>query len=427
MSTTQTTQSPRRPAGATRPGGAKKPIVMISSWPPRLCGIGTFAEEAMEFIQAREPDRPTFVISHLDGRGENVFPILDPTKPDWYVPVVEQVRRLDPYAVHVEHEYGLYNHVEPDGKGDFNTGFLKMLELLHDLPTIVEPHTVHGRLREDEEQFIRRLTDLATVVLFKCEYQKWRLEWTFSNLGWPMPRNIMIVPHGARPDKRWGAHEIDALKDELGLGELKGHHLVGLIGWIQNNKRWDIVTRVWPEMYQKALEATGDEWMLFAAGEMRDPNHRRDYELYVGQLRELERRHMARYFPFVPRGDIYYKVMAICDFVILPSIDETQSGTLARIIALNKPYLTTAPMEGLSSQTVSSEGGLLFTDMPSLKRGIMRLATSEKVRWKLGENLKRYLDDAVSWEVVADKYYQAYAMAADAKQGTASVDIPAEF
>ena len=31
---------------------APKPIVMISSWPPRLCGIATFAEEAMEFIRA---------------------------------------------------------------------------------------------------------------------------------------------------------------------------------------------------------------------------------------------------------------------------------------------------------------------------------------------------------------------------------------
>jgi len=419
------TQTPQNGSPAARRN--LKPIVMISSWPPRLCGIAIFAEEALEFIAAHEPDRSNYVICHTDGEGENVFPIIDLSRRDWYKPVVEQVRKLDPYAVHIQHEYGLFNHHDKGGRSDENAGFLKMLAAMSDLPVIVEPHTVHGRMRSEEEHFVRRLAELCTVLLFKCEYQKWRLDWNFSAHDWPMPKNIMIVPHGARPDKRWGAHEIDDLKAKLGLKDLIGHQMVGLVGWIQNNKRWDIVTQIWPEMYEKILEATGDEWLLFAAGEMRDPDHRADYERYITELRQLEKRRMARYFPFIPRGDIYYKVMAICDFVILPSIDETQSGTLARIIALNKPYITTAPMEGLSSQTVSSEGGLLFTNKATLKRSIMRLATSEKARWKLGENLKRYLDHTVSWEIVASQYYKAYAMANGAKKGQLSIDIPSEF
>jgi hypothetical protein len=53
-------------------------------------------------------------------------------------------------------------------------------------------------------------------------------------------------------------------------------------------------------------------------------------------------------------------MLAICDFIVLPSTDETQSGTLARIIALNKSYITTAPMEGLTDQTLESEGGFFY-------------------------------------------------------------------
>ena len=45
------------------------PIIMISSYPPRLCGIGTFCEEAREFIEKRHPERPILVISHHDGAG----------------------------------------------------------------------------------------------------------------------------------------------------------------------------------------------------------------------------------------------------------------------------------------------------------------------------------------------------------------------
>ena len=62
-----------------------------------------------------------------------------------------------------------------------------------------------------------------------------------------MPRNIMIVPHGARSDRRYGLHEVPVLRRELGLnnGRVLSNHLVGLIGWIQSNKRWDILTSMW--------------------------------------------------------------------------------------------------------------------------------------------------------------------------------------
>ncbi len=84
------------------------PIIIISSYPPRLCGIGTFAEEAREFIQKANPDREVLVISHTDGQGEGVFPIIDMSQRDWWKTVASKVSQLRPYAVHLEHEYGLY-------------------------------------------------------------------------------------------------------------------------------------------------------------------------------------------------------------------------------------------------------------------------------------------------------------------------------
>jgi glycosyltransferase involved in cell wall biosynthesis len=302
-----------------------------------------------------------------------------------------------------------------------------MLEELRDFPTVVEPHTVHGRMRESEEEFIRELADLCSVLLFKCHYQKWRLEWTFTNLGWMVPENIMIVPHGARPDRRWGIDQTDDLKRELGLSEFIDKRIIGLVGWIQSNKRWDILTSMWEDVYHEIRERSGEKWHLFAAGSMRDPNHRPDYEKYVEELKLLERGGTARYFEFVPRGEIYYKVMGICDFIVLPSLDETQSGTLARIIALNKPYVSTAPMEGLTAQTVESEGGLLFTTKAGLRRQVVRLACNEGLRMKLGNNLKTYLDEVVSWEVVARQYREAYRMASNKIRTGRAVYIRPEF
>ena len=405
------------------------PIVMISSYPPRLCGIGTFCEEAREFIQKANPDREVLVISHTDGQGRDVFPLIDMSRRDWHQPVVDKVRQLEPYAVHIQHEYALYEYHDSRGIGDGNAGFLSLLDHLHDWPTVVEPHTVHGRLRNPEAEFIYKMAEAADVILFKCHYQKWRLNWNFGTRGWKMPRNIMIVPHGARSDYRWGVQEIPRLRQELGLDRVDhlSEHLVGLVGWIQNNKRWDILTSMWEDIRDEVLRRTGVEWDLLAAGSMRDPAHKSDYEKYVSSLEVLQRKGLAHFYEFVPRGETYYKVMAVCDFVVLPSVDETQSGTLARIIALNKPYIASAPLEGLTAQTLESEGGLLFTTKQMLREKVVRLACDQELRMQLGNNLERYLDRVVSWEVVAAQYCDAYQLAWNAHQNGQAVELPEEF
>ena len=405
------------------------PIVMISSYPPRMCGIATFAEEAREFIQKHNPDREVLVISHTDGQGEGVFPIIDMSKRDWWKTVAIKVHGLRPYAVHLEHEYGLYEYYDSRGHGDGNEGFLDLLDAINDFPTIVEPHTVHGRLTSFEANFIYQMCERARVVLFKCHYQKWRLDWNFVGQGWRTPRNVMVVPHGARPDRRWAIKDVPLLKEELVLDQIPylGKRLVGMVGWIQSNKRWDILTSMWEEIHAEIMERTGQDWDLLAAGSMRDPNHLTDYENYLEQLAALEKKGLAHYFEFIPRGEIYYKVMAVCDFIVLPSTDETQSGTLARIIALNKPYITTAPMEGLTAQTLESEGGLLFTTKKMLRDQVIRMACDEELRLQLGENLKQYLDEVVSWELVANQYNEAYELARQSVASGRAVELPMEF
>jgi len=402
---------------------------MVSSYPPRLCGIATFCEEARQFIQKHNPDRDVLVISHTDGAGDGVIPIMDIAKRSWWRPVADEIHRLDPYVVHVEHEYGLYEHLDERGQGDNNEGLLDLLDAISDVPKIIEPHTVHGRLTNFEADFLYKMCERVEVALFKCHYQKWRLDWNFTGRGWTTPLNIMVVPHGAMPDMANTLAEVVALRQELGLDELPylSKHLVGLIGWIQSNKRWDILTTMWEDIAAEVYDRTGVEWDLLAAGAMRDPNHLADYEKYKGDVELLEKKGLAHYFEFIPRGDIYYKMMAVCDFIVLPSTDETQSGTLARIISLNKPYVTTAPMEGLTAQTLESRGGLLFTTKQMLRERVIEMACNEGLRMELGNNLKTYLDNVVSWDVVAGQYNEAYRLAGQANQSGIPIELPKEF
>ena len=398
-----------------------KPIVLISSYYPRLCGIATFCEEAREFIKKANPERDVLVISHTDGSGEGVHPIIDTSDRFWWKPVAKEIRKLSPYVVHIQHEYGLYEHVDNRGIGDKNQGFIEFLGSINEYPIVVELHTVHGRLKEFEENFIYQLCESADVVLFKSDYQKWRLNWTFTQIGWKMPKNIMIVPHGAREDVKWSEKDIPKLKEALGLNKFKylSNKLVGLVGWI--------LTSMWEEIIKEIKIKNGEDWDLLAAGFMRDEAHIGDYNNYKKSLEILEKKGIAHYYEFIPRGETYYKVMAICNFIVLPTVDETQSGTLARIIALNKPYITTAPLEGLTAQTLESNGGLLFTNKQMLKEKVIRLACDKDLRKELSENLKKYLKEVVSWKIIAKKYKSAYKYARLKKIQGREIDFPPDF
>ena len=401
----------------------QQPLVVVSSYPPRKCGIATFTEEALEFVRARLPARPIHIVSHLDGQGSNVHPILDQQDPAWPEQVSAAIRGLHPYAVHLEHEYGLYQYIDPiTGSNDNNQRFIHLLSLLRDagIPTLVEAHTVHGRYTESEERFLRQLVATCTTLILKCDYQRWRMEWNFKE----RPENVIVIPHGARPDKL----ELDpeVCKRHLGLSELIGKPVLGLIGWIQTNKRWDLVLDQWEDLRREVLERSGQEWMLLCAGNMRDPNDAAFFEMCKAKAQELERRGIACYIEFDPRGDRYYETMACFDAVALPSLDETQSGTLARIFALGKPYITSAPQEGLTSQTVESEAGLLFSNQATLRRGLWRLMTDANLRAELSAHAREYLRQVVSWDMVADHYLDAYAMAAAKMRYAATARTPAE-
>jgi 1,2-diacylglycerol 3-alpha-glucosyltransferase len=401
----------------------QQPLVVVSSYPPRKCGIATFTEEALEFVRAHLPERPIHIVSHLDGQGPQVHPVLDQDDPNWPEQVSALIQQLEPYAVHLEHEYGLYSYRDPaTGQQDNNERFIQLLALLRaaGIPTIVETHTVHGRYTEAEERFLRQLVATCTTLMLKCDYQRWRMEWNFHE----RPENVIVVPHGARPDKL--DLDPEACKRRLGLNELVGRPVLGLIGWIQTNKRWDLILDQWEALRQEVLEQTGQEWMLLCAGNMRDPNDTAFFEMCRAKARELERRGIARYMEFDPRGDLYYEMMACFDAVALPSLDETQSGTLARIFALGKPYITSAPLEGLTSQTVESEAGLLFSNDATLRRGLLRLMTNASLRAELGANARHYLQQVVSWDVVAEQYLDAYAMAAAKMRYTAASKTAAE-
>lgn len=84
-------------------------------------------------------------------------------------------------------------------------------------------------------------------------------------------------------------------------------------------------------------------------------------------------------------------------------------------------------MEGLTAQALESEGGLLFTTKEMLRRKVIRLACDEKLRLELGENVRRYLENVASWEIVARQYDEAYELARRANRTGKKAELAPEF
>ena len=84
-------------------------------------------------------------------------------------------------------------------------------------------------------------------------------------------------------------------------------------------------------------------------------------------------------------------------------------------------------MEGLTEQTVESEGGLLFSSKETLKKNVLRIATDENLRITMGNNLFKYLNEVVSWEIIARQYLEAYRLAAKKVREKRKIYIRPEF
>ena len=70
---------------------------------------------------------------------------------------------------------------------------------------------------------------------------------------------------------------------------------------------------------------------------------------------------------------------------------------------------------------------MLFTTKEMLQDKVIRLACDENLRFELGSKLKEYLEQVVSWDVVARQYKSAYKLARTAKQSGNRVELEMEF
>ncbi len=164
-------------------------IALVSTYPPRPCGIGTFSRDLRSALLQADPSVDVDVVSivrdhHATAEPEVLSVIRQDVKADYLaVPAVLDGRGTD--VVLIEHEFGIFG-------GETGSHVLSLVRDLHQ-PFVVTLHTVLSEPTEQQQAVLGELCHRAALVtVFTETAKKMVLEAGLAPAG-----RVRVVPHGA--------------------------------------------------------------------------------------------------------------------------------------------------------------------------------------------------------------------------------------
>jgi glycosyltransferase involved in cell wall biosynthesis len=250
---------------------------IVSTYPPRACGIGTFAADVRaallgvsgidrveKVIVVDEPSRP-------QRPGSLVATIAQAVRGD-YVRAARIIGRLDVDVVLLQHEYGIFGG--PDGE--------YVLSLAEELaqPLVVTLHTVLSAPSPHQAEVLRDLCLQAELVIVMTETARGLL----VSSGVCPAGKVRVVPHGAPPVIAQRAQAVRNLEGPAGspdgaAGSEPHPFLLSTFGLISEGKGLETVIAALP-----AIVARHPEVQYVIAGRTHPDIARREGERYRLQL-----------------------------------------------------------------------------------------------------------------------------------------------
>ena len=169
-------------------------VAIVSTYPPRACGIGTFSRDLRDALLADDGVSAVELAAIVRDEGveqepEVVVRILQDQGGD-YAAAARVLDRRGDDVVLIQHEYGIFGG--PDGA--------HVLSLARELrqPMVLTLHTVLASPSVRRAETLRALCSLATLVCVFTETAKRMV----VDLQLVPPERVRVLPHGAPEDLR---------------------------------------------------------------------------------------------------------------------------------------------------------------------------------------------------------------------------------
>jgi glycosyltransferase involved in cell wall biosynthesis len=322
-------------------------VLVVSSYPPRRCGIGAYARDQVERLRAEGDD--VTVLSPPDGAGTIRAAFIGGAA---FRRAASIGARFDRIVVHFQP--ALYYPPRRPGAKVLTSASLLWLVLRRRSRVAVVVHETDTPIRWRPDYAILRLAfALAPDLRFHTEAERAAFAKTYSMgaVRGPGDGKLRVIEHTVRPTLPRGAITPEQARERLGIGTDGGPVLV-CPGFLQPSKGLDRALEAFEAVFasdgETGARAAGERGSLYLVGSVRDPS--RENLAYAAGLRSRCERvpgaHMVERFVPDEEFDLW---VAAADRVVLPYRRGWSSGVLARAHELGIPAIV-SNVGGLAEQ-----------------------------------------------------------------------------
>lgn len=187
-------------------------ILMITSFPPRKCGIATYSQDLIKAIEDKYDHSFSIKVCALKKKNADLeypskvkYTLKTWLKKDYKRLAIQINADQNVKIIYLQHEFGLY-----DGElGNYLLDFLDDIEK----PVITTFHTVLGDPSVERQVIIQRIADLSRQIIVMTKLSSTILETTYRI----SKSKIKIIPHGTHLIKPFSLIENTPFKDKIML------------------------------------------------------------------------------------------------------------------------------------------------------------------------------------------------------------------
>ena len=368
-------------------------MLILSSYPPRECGIATFSKDIKNAIQSIFGSTLPIEVCALQNNNlfvkysAEVTYVLNTNFVENYRLVAEKINaRGDIGMVCIQHEFGLFG-------GDYGEYLLNFLVAINK-PVLTVFHTVLPHPDSKRKKVVEAIVNLSKKIIVLTHTSK---EILTTHYGF-LPSKINVIPHGTHI-VLW--EQKQKLKNKYHFSDQIVMTTFGLLG---ENKSIETVLYALPDIVKKHPQV-----IYYVIGKTHPDLLKKNGETYRNFLHKIVQdfqleNHVIFINEYVELQQLL-EYLTASDIYLFTSKDPNQavSGTFAYALSCGCAVIST-PIPH-ANEFLNGAGILLpgFANSDQFKEAILHLVTHQKERSTMGENAYR-LTHATTWENCALSY-----------------------
>ena len=305
-------------------------ILMISSFPPRKCGIATYSYDLIQAIEDKYDDSFTLKVcalqkenTHLDYLHEVKYFLKSWLKEDYKRLALDINADVDIKIIFLQHEFGLF-----DGEmGNYILDFLESIEK----PVVTTFHTVLAKPNNARKTVVKKITELSSQVIVMTNLSANILKNDYDIVA----EKIKIIPHGTHLIKPLSS----TLKETV---PFKGKIILSTFGLISEGKGIETALEALPK-----IVAQFPNVLYLIIGKTHPEVVKNDGEKYRYFLHEkVKELNIEKHVLFINKYlslDVLLEYLHRTDLYFFTSKDPQQavSGTLVYALSAACPVIST--------------------------------------------------------------------------------------